>query len=112
MNLISNILSFLGFGQTKKFVEKENTAVFTTKFVAVENKDVTKVYHDIEDGSWQFFSNDEFENYEKVAMIVCLGNIIKKDKTLLEISDLPMGFCATRKMKGQKWIIEKTKDED
>jgi hypothetical protein len=44
-------------------------------------------------------------------MIVCLGNIIKKDKTLLEISDLPMGFCATRKMKGDKWMIEKTKDE-
>lgn len=99
---------FLGFSQTKKFAEKENTAVFTTKFVINENKEITEVYHDIDDGAWQFFSNDKFENYAKVAMIVTLGQIIKKDITLLEISDLPLGYYAIRKAKGQKWTIKKT----
>ena len=100
-------MSFLSNSQTKKFVENDNTAVFTTKYVITENKEITKVYHDIEDGSWQFFSNDKYENYEKVAMIVTLAQIIKKDTTLLEISDLPVGYYAIRKSKVQKWIIKK-----
>ena len=40
-------------------------------------------------------------------MIVTLAQIIKKDTTLLEISDLPVGYYAIRKSKVQKWIIKK-----
>ena len=97
---------------TKKFKESEKTAVFTTKFVALENKEITSVYHYEEDNSWQFYSSDEFENYEDVAMLVALGQIIKRDQTILEIADLPLGHFAHRKSRGEKWIIEKMKQNN
>ncbi|KUJ60433.1 hypothetical protein AR687_17760 [Flavobacteriaceae bacterium CRH] len=95
---------------TKKFKESEKTVVFTTKFVVLENKEITSVYHYKEDNCWQFYSNDKFENYTEVAMLVGLGQIIKRDKTILEIADLPEGYFAFRKSKGEKWTIEKITD--
>jgi hypothetical protein len=108
------MLSFLGFGksnaQTKKeFKEPLNTAVFTTKYVTEENKEITYVTHDLEDGAWQFFSEDKFEDFGKVAKILSLSQIIKIDKTVLEIADLPLGYYAIRKSKKENWEIFKTK---
>ncbi|MFT4857894.1 MAG: hypothetical protein ACI9UV_002070 [Algoriphagus sp.] len=40
-----------------------DTAVFTTTFILFENKPITIVIHEIEDGAWQFFNDDEFENF-------------------------------------------------
>ena len=90
------------------FIEPDNTAVFTTSFVIIDNKDITAVYHDEEDGAWQFFSDDSFEDYTEVAKIVGLGQILKRDNTLYEIADLPPGYFAHRKFKGDKWIVEKS----
>jgi len=91
----------------KKFKGKDNTAVFTTKFVLTDKKDITTVTHEKEDGAWQFFSNDHFDNFEDVAKIVGLVEIVKLDCTILELADMPEGFAAHRKFKGDKWIIEK-----
>lgn len=95
----------------KRFKESDNTAVFTTSFVMNDNKEITMVTHDSEDGAWQFFSNDEFDNYEEVAKIVGLGEIVKIDNTLLEIADLPEGFSAHRKFKGDEWVIQELERE-
>jgi hypothetical protein len=91
----------------KRFEDPLNTAVFTTRFVIKDKKDITYVTHDLEDGTWQFLSNDDFEDYEDVAMIVGLGEIINIDNTVLEIADLPMGYYATRKNKKDQWVINK-----
>lgn len=80
----------------KKFNDSLDTAVFTTKFVVTDKKAITYVTHEFEDGAWQFFSDDDFDDYESVAMIVGLGEIIDLDKTILEIVDLPLGYKATR----------------
>ena len=106
------MLSFFGFGKSKKqakkkFSEPLNTAVFTTKFIINENKVITYVSHEEEDGSWQFFSDDEFESFGAVAALVLLKQIINRDKTILEIADLPLGYIATRKSLKDKWKIEK-----
>lgn len=93
----------------KKFNEPDNTAVFTTKFVITDNKEITEVHHDKEDGAWQFFSNDKFDDYRKVVMVVGLGQITKRDTTLFELADMPAGFFAHRKFKGDKWIVEQEK---
>jgi hypothetical protein len=61
---------------TKRFEEADNTAVFTTKFVITDKKDITFVTHEKEDGAWQFFSNDHFDNFEDVAKVVGLGEIL------------------------------------
>ncbi|WP_123868260.1 hypothetical protein [Flavobacterium hercynium] len=94
----------------KQFKESDNTAVFTTKYVVYENKEITTVYHFKEDGTWQFSSNDKVENFEDVVMIVAIKQIVKRDKTILEIADLPLGFVAHRNSKKEKWTIQKIKN--
>jgi hypothetical protein len=94
---------------TKKFKEADNTAVFTTKFVVNDKKVITYVTHEKEDGAWQFFSSDNSNNFEDVAKVVGLGEILKMDATLLEIAEMPEGFSAHRKFKGDTWIIEEIK---
>ncbi len=95
----------------KEFEDPINTAVFTTRFVVNDNKLITYVSHDVEDGAWQFFSDDEIENYEDVALIVGLGEIIELDKTVLEIAHLQMGFIATRQSASDNWLISKQDTE-
>ena len=84
-----------------------DTAVFTTKFVLEDNKAITYVTHDIEDGAWQFFSDDKFDNFESVAKIVGLNEIMNIDPTLKELADMKPGNVATRKYKGDKWTIKR-----
>jgi hypothetical protein len=93
----------------KTFEDSLNTAVFTTKFVVKDEKVITHVTHD-DDGSWQFHSNDNWDDdkYLDIAMIVRLDEIIEMDTTLLEISDLPYGYTANRKSKNDKWMIQKS----
>lgn len=116
--LIFPVLSLFGVFNScqkqvsKKFKESEKTIVFTTKFVVLENKEITSVYHYKEDNTWQFYSSDKVTNYMDVAMLVGLGQIIKRDNTILEIADLPEGYLAFRKAKGEKWVIEKIKEEN
>jgi len=89
----------------KKFKDGLNTAVFTTRFVVNDKKEITYVSHDFEDGAWQFFSDDNFDNYEEIALILSLDEIIQLDKSILEIADLPLGCVATRKSKTDNWTI-------
>lgn len=93
----------------KQFKEADNTAVFTTKFVIEDSKDITEVYHEADDGAWQFFSDDNFDDYAKVVMVVGLGEMVRHDDSILEIADIPLGYVAHRKFKGDKWIVEKEK---
>ncbi|MHB8260377.1 MAG: hypothetical protein ACYDCN_12605 [Bacteroidia bacterium] len=78
-------------------------AVFTTKNVARKGLPIVRVYLD-DDGNWQFFdaiSTNAGEN----AMIVSLGEILKIDNSIYEISELKSCHRATRTAKNQKWII-------
>jgi hypothetical protein len=93
----------------KVFDDSLNTAVFTTKFVIDDKKDITLVRHEPDDGAWTFFSNDEYQNYETVAKIVGLKEIIKIDSSVLEIADLPLGYYASRNSKRDNWKVERLK---
>ncbi|WP_194776947.1 hypothetical protein [Pararhodonellum marinum] len=84
-----------------------DTAVYTTKFILEDNKDITYVTHDIEDGTWQFFSDDEFEDFESVAKVVGLNEIMDKDPTLKELKEMEPGYVAIRKHIGDKWTIKR-----
>lgn len=89
-----------------EFNEPLNTAVFTTKFVLEENRDITNVTHE-EDGAWQFFSDDEFEDFEKVAKVVGLGEIIEIDDSILALAEMPEGYYAYRESRYSNWEIRK-----
>jgi len=93
----------------EEFEAPLDTAVFTTKFVLDDNKTITYITHEPEDGAWQFFSDDSFGNFEELAEIAGLQEIFDMDNSLLEIADLPLGFCATRKDKFDKWTIKEAK---
>jgi hypothetical protein len=86
---------------------KNDIAVFTTKYVLENKKTITYVSHDIEDGAWQFFSDDKFEDYSEVARIVGLKEIVDLDSTLNDLLEMEIGYIATRKDINDKWIIEK-----
>lgn len=84
-----------------------DTAVFTTKYVIEDKKTIVLVTHDIEDGAWQFFSDDSFDNFEEVAKIVEFQELINMDNSLLQIVDMPLGYSATRKDEFDNWKIVK-----
>jgi len=74
-----------------------DTAVFTTRFVIEDKKTITYVTHEIEDGAWQFFSDDRFDDFESVAKVVGLREIIKLDPSIMELIEMSEGFIATKK---------------
>jgi hypothetical protein len=99
------------FSKSKRFDDSLNTAVFTTVHVVNEHSPILAVYHD-EDGAWQFIGEDTDEDYEEIARIVGLGQIIKIDKSVLELADLPLGYHAVRDSRKDEWVIGKTEYSD
>ncbi|OKL41087.1 hypothetical protein [Pontibacter flavimaris] len=108
-------MALFGFGKkkaqpAKRFEEPLHSAVFTTSFVLEEKKPITHVSHDADDGAWQFFSDDELEDFESVARVVGLGEIIKLDDSILALADMPAGYFAYRARVKDKWIIQKQEE--
>lgn len=82
-------------------------AVFTTKFVLDEKRPVTYVTLNIEDGSWEFFSDDEFDDFESVAKVIGFNEILEIDPTLRELVNLEPGHVASRRNIDDVWVIKK-----
>jgi len=91
---------------SKKFNDSLDKAVFTTIHVVKERSPIVWISHEL-DGDWQFMGNEPIDDFTKVAMVVGLGEIIKLDKSVLKVADLPMGYCAIRKSKSDKWNVNK-----
>lgn len=68
------------------------------------------MYHDDDDGSWQFLSEDSVTSED--AMIVCLEEIVKRDPSVNELFNLPTGQMATREFVGAKWVREVIEAEE
>ncbi|MCL1942742.1 MAG: hypothetical protein FWF54_04235 [Candidatus Azobacteroides sp.] len=108
-------MGFLGFGKSKRqahkhkkeFKDSPDTAVFTTKFVTEDKADITYVCHDADDGAWQFFSEDRYEDFAEIARLASLKEIISLDDSVLEIADLPEGYFAFRPHKRYHWMTKK-----
>jgi len=88
------------------FSDLPHTGAFTTKRVMSGEDPVTRVFHDLEDGAWQFHGPEESKR-EDLAY-VCLHHIIDKDPTIKELSDLPVGWCAWRRDVTAPWVRELT----
>jgi hypothetical protein len=70
---------------------------------------VTRVFHDLEDGAWQFHGPEESKK-EDIAY-VCFHHVVDKDATIKELSDLPVGWCAWRKQVAAPWVREMTQPD-
>lgn len=90
------------------FKENKNTMVLTTKGIVYNKNDILTVYHDEEDGMWQFLDNDftEIDN----AILISLEEVLEIDYTLNEIYDLKLGWVAWRESRNDKWKVQKSEE--
>jgi hypothetical protein len=87
-----------------KFIDSPHTGVFTTKRVMSGEDPVTRVFHDIEDGAWQFLGPEE--SGTKDLTYVCFHHVIDKDASISGLHDLPVGWCAWRENIASPWTRE------
>lgn len=85
------------------FQEPVETGTFTTKQVLEDGYPILEIYHD-HDGDWQFLcgTTTDFDDLK----LVCLGCMVERDSGLLDLADLPPGWCAVRASPGEPWIRE------
>ena len=79
-------------------------------FITQEAQPILLVSHEDDEGGslWQFHSGDG--DYDEAKMqLVRLDTIFKFDPEIYRVSDLPLGYIATRKSKNDKWVYEKEK---
>jgi hypothetical protein len=79
------------------FEAPRNVACFTTHAV-LGGSQILEVYHDYEDGAWQFHGAEGGE-----PAIITLENICRRDPSVGELHDLPEGWRAIRAKPGDPW---------
>jgi hypothetical protein len=84
-----------------KFADPPNVITFTTKEIAHAGQPILLVTHEAGDGAWQFLPGSPVESAD--ALIVALEQMVKRDPTLAELADLPVGWQATRSAAGTPW---------
>jgi hypothetical protein len=83
------------------FADPKNVAVFTTRSVVVDRKPILTVYHNEDDGAWQFHHDKEPKTQD--AMIILLSEIVEIDDSVKQLADLPFGWLAWRSAKDKPW---------
>ena len=83
------------------FLDPQNVAAITCKHI-LQGAPVLRVTHDEDDGAWQLLCGAPHEQDD--AKIVCLGCMVKRDPSLLSLSELPLGWCADRNEARSDWI--------
>jgi hypothetical protein len=85
------------------FSEPHDLGVLTTIRV-LEGAAIVMVSHDEDDGGWQFLCGTTGDPAD--GRIVHLQDIIDRDPTVEEVSDLPLGWIAYRSAIGESWTRE------
>jgi hypothetical protein len=86
-----------------KFPVPPHTGVYTTKRIMNGEEPILSVYHDV-DGDWQF--HGESESSVETAALVCFHHLTDRDRTLMELADLPLGWRAMREQSSDPWRRE------
>ena len=87
-----------------RFADEPTVGVFTTKRVMSGEDPITRVFHDAEDGAWQFHGPDD--STAEGALYVCLHCIVDIDGSINDLADLPVGWCAWRESPTSPWMRE------
>ena len=88
------------------FSDPPNVATVTTVQVVRDGEPILLVYHDEDDGAWQFLTGTA-TNSMKNVMLVSLKSIVMRDPTVVELADLPLGWHAWREHIGAPWVRDK-----
>jgi hypothetical protein len=84
------------------FDQPKDTAVIADKYFMERKEPCLFVSHDDDDGGWQFLTQNTQGDPGRV-LLVALSNAVSVDETLIELSDLPEGWIATRQTKDSAW---------
>mgnify|MGYP000974577912 CR=1 FL=1 len=94
---------FITMNNIWSFSDPPSVAVFTTASIVNGTEWIAYVYHDEEDGAWQFHSLNSNTD-EDEARIVSLKSITEIDNSVIALADLPLGWKACRQNKSDEWI--------
>jgi hypothetical protein len=86
--------------EQKRFAEPDDLAVFTTRSIVFEGQPILRIVHD-SDGDWQFLDGGDVD--VESAAVVGLYEIVERDPSVLECSDLPKGWVAFRSHQQDLW---------
>ena len=87
------------------FQDPPNVAVFTVTRIVKLGHPILFVRHDEEDGAWQFHDGGPAASAD--AMLVSLAYMLKRDPSLAQLADLPLGWQAPRDSATGPWKREK-----
>jgi hypothetical protein len=90
------------------FADPENLATLTVREIMCGEAWIHYVSRDADDGGWQFMSTNPPQELD--AVLVSLGEIIALDRSVRELADLPLGWCAWRYNPKQPWKRARTTD--
>jgi hypothetical protein len=79
-------------------------ATITTRPVMDGTSWIALVTHDEDDGGWQFIGPEG--PLEDETMVVGLSSVLKRDASIAELADLPLGWRAWRTGPDQPWQRE------
>lgn len=88
---------------TFPFNEPLASPVLTCRHVLREKRPVLYVARDEDEPCWQFLCGEEHGTEE--AMVVSLLEMVRRDPTLAQIADLPVGCRADREAPGDAWNV-------
>jgi hypothetical protein len=83
-----------------------NVAVITVNEVVCGQRNVLLVRHDDGHGGWQFYDGEDVSG--RKPTVILREEILRLDGSLAEVTDLPIGWLARRKAKGEPWTREKS----
>ncbi|MCJ0764509.1 hypothetical protein [Variovorax terrae] len=83
------------------FADPPNVAVFIDRSIVEGGNWIAYVYHDADDGAWQFRATSSSD--EGAPMLVSLRSVTKMDSSVAELADLPLGWRAWRDTPQSMW---------
>jgi len=87
------------------FRDEPNTMAITTRSIIHKREPILSVWHDEDDGMWQFLGSAEPN--ESDAVLVSLEEILSLDITVAELCELPLGWVAWRESAPSTWNFQK-----
>jgi hypothetical protein len=78
-----------------------NVAVFTTRSVVADKLLIKYVYHEQNDGAWQFYASANVTLDD--VIIVSLAHVARTDPSVKLLADLPLGWFAYRPNAKAEW---------
>ena len=84
--------------------EDKNKMVMTTAYVLCNGSPVTYVVYD-EDGDWQLFGDDEFDDDDD-AYMATVEEILEMEPALKKLPDMQPGQAVVRDKESTRWTLE------